>query len=84
MIDRIKMLFANDIYSLYLKGIPLQKAIQQVRYIMNHTEVQRARLDLTKLAKAHYTDANDYARVRENKRKHKEKQKEHSKSKDYD
>jgi hypothetical protein len=60
MIDRIKMQFANDVYQLYLKGIPLQKAIRTVQYLMNDREVQQAKLELMKNAKNKERQANEY------------------------
>jgi hypothetical protein len=62
MIDRIKMQFANDVWQLYLRNIPLQKAIQQVRYIMNVQEVNQAKRELMQIAKNREKQADDYKR----------------------
>jgi hypothetical protein len=60
MIDKVAMLYANDVLQLYLKGIPLQKAIRQVQYIMNHQEVMAAKRELMKIAKDREQQANEY------------------------
>jgi hypothetical protein len=60
MIDKNIMKYANDVFQLYLKGIPLQKAIRQVQYLMADREVQQAKLELIRLGKAHYKQADGY------------------------
>jgi hypothetical protein len=74
MIDKNIMKYANDVFQLYLKGIPLQKAIRQVQYLMADREVQQAKLELMKLAKAKQHEYNWYKKSSIDKRLHTKKQ----------
>ena len=58
--DHTIMLYANDVYQLYLQGVPLQKAIRHVQYIMNSHESQQAKKELIKLYNAKHIDADIY------------------------
>jgi hypothetical protein len=40
------MLCARDIENMYFAGIPLQKAIRHMQYLINHQEVRQAKIDL--------------------------------------
>jgi hypothetical protein len=52
MINHSIMLCARDIENMWRNGIPLQKAIRHMQYILAPYEVKAAKMELRKLAKA--------------------------------
>lgn len=50
MINRSIMLCARDIEQMYFAGVPLQKAIRHMQYLLAPYEVRAAKEELRKLA----------------------------------
>lgn len=58
--DRALMLCARDIEQMYFAGIPLQKAIRYMTYLINYQEINAAKRELRNLARNKQYEYNHY------------------------